>query len=54
MRVIYLEVLPAYWGIETPILADAVGIAKRFHLEVLPAYWGIETATNLALYGEYK
>ena len=37
-----LEVLPAYWGIETFCLPFFASF-RAFHLEVLPAYWGIET-----------
>ena len=36
-----LEVLPAYWGIETDA-RHALECRQR-GLEVLPAYWGIET-----------
>ena len=39
---VYLEVLPAYWGIET-ICHPFVKISTVENLKVLPAYWGIET-----------
>ena len=39
-----LEVLPAYWGIETIEIARGIDIHQFGNLEVLPAYWGIETS----------
>ncbi len=42
-----LEVLPAYWGIETNISFSFM-LKNRSDLEVLPAYWGIETNGRLA------
>ena len=37
-----LEVLPAYWGIETAFSHSSI-LEAVIYLEVLPAYWGIET-----------
>ena len=42
-----LEVLPAYWGIET--LEGARDHHEVLGLEVLPAYWGIETRSSFPL-----
>ena len=41
-RCVTLEVLPAYWGIETRAMTSEHSRAIS-DLEVLPAYWGIET-----------
>ena len=38
----HLEVLPAYWGIET-VRTKNLRFSGILDLEVLPAYWGIET-----------
>ena len=42
----HLEVLPAYWGIETFVSPYDCMMSEGKNLEVLPAYWGIETLST--------
>ena len=46
----YLEVLPAYWGIET-FFRNQPDHSAQANLEVLPAYWGIETICQVITAG---
>ena len=50
----HLEVLPAYWGIETPPGRPRRSAIPLEYLEVLPAYWGIETVCFVALWDDFE